>query len=133
MLADFGAISSWAANVDHSCLLDPGTDGAGAGTTRRVQVGRNTLVERITELQAPTVLGYIIEGLPRRLGRVANRWELCPAGQDRTEVRLTTTVDIADNPVARAAEHILCLTLARHSDVMLTGLAARMVEGGAAR
>ena len=64
VLADFGSISSWADNVDHSCLLSPATEGIAVGTTRRVQVGRNTLVERITEFDPPTTLAYDIEGLP---------------------------------------------------------------------
>ena len=49
VLADFGAPSSWADDVDHSCVLNHGPDGGPLGTTRRVQVGRNTFVERIVE------------------------------------------------------------------------------------
>ena len=51
VLADFGLLSSWARNVDHSCLLEHGDGGVGIGTSRRVQMGHNTLVERITELE----------------------------------------------------------------------------------
>lgn len=127
VLADFGSLSSWAANVDHSCLLEHGARGTGVGTSRRVQVGRDTLVERITEFSAPAVLAYDIEGLPRRLRRVMNRWTLTPAG-DSTHVTLTSTVEIAANPVAGIAEQALCRYLAKQSDVMLAGLAAR-VEG----
>ena len=126
VLADFGAISSWAGNVDHSCLLGHGADGTAPGTTRRVQVGRDTLVERITDVQPGTALAYDIEGLPRRLRRVANRWTLQPSPSGRTEVTLTTTVEIADNPVARIAEQAMCRFLAKQSDVMLTGLAQRV-------
>ncbi len=57
VLADFGAISSWAGNVDHSCLLSPAAQGVGVGTTRRVQVGRDTLVERITDFEPPRTPG----------------------------------------------------------------------------
>ena len=128
-LADFGALSSWAGNVDHSCLLEQGADGVSVGTSRRVQVGRNTLVERITELAAPAVLAYDIEGLPRRLRRVANRWTLTPAGGS-TEVTLTSTVDIGANPIAGIAEGAIGRYLARQSDVMLAGLAERL-EGSA--
>lgn len=127
VLADFGAISSWAGNVDHSCLLQHGDDPSAVGTTRRVQVGRDTLVERITDSTAPTTLRYEIEGLPRRLGRVANRWTVTPFG-DSAAVTLTSTVDIGGNPVARVAEKAVCHFLARQSDAMLTGLAQR-VEG----
>lgn len=128
-LADFGALSSWARNVDHSCLLEHGADGTAVGTSRRVQVGRDVLVERITESTAPTALAYDIEGLPRRLRRVQNRWTLKPAG-DSCDVTLTTTVEIAANPVAAVAERAMCRYLARQSDVMLAGLAARLEGAG---
>lgn len=127
VLADFGGLSSWAANVDHSCLLEHRTDASGVGTTRRVQVGRETLVERITEIDPPDVLAYAIEGLPRRVRRVANRWTLASHG-DSTEVTLTTTVEIGANPVAGITERALCRYMAKQSDTMLAGLAAR-VEG----
>ena len=126
VLADFGAISSWAPNVDHSCLLGHGTDCPALGTSRRVQVGRDTFVESITELRPDTALAYDIAGLPRRLRRVGNRWTLRPGPSGRTEVTLTSTVEIADNPVARIAERAMCRFLARQSDTMLTGLAQRV-------
>lgn len=125
VLADFGAISSWAPNVDHSCLLDHPASGP-VGSSRRVQVGRNTLVERITEYDAPVVLGYEIEGLPTRLRRVANRWELRPAGDGRTAVTLTGTVEIGANPLGRLAERVMCTVMGKQSDAMLAGLADRM-------
>jgi hypothetical protein len=62
VLADFGSISSWAANVDHSCVLEHGPTGTDVGTSRRIQVGRDTLVERITEFDQPVALAYTIEG-----------------------------------------------------------------------
>lgn len=125
LLADFGALSSWAPNVDHSCLLEHGPAGP-VGTSRRVQVGRNTLVERITDIEAPVSLGYRIEGLPRQLRRVVNRWELRPAGPDHTDVTLTGTVEIGANPLARLAERVMCRLMAKQSDSMLDGLADRM-------
>lgn len=127
VLADFGAISTWAGNVDHSCLLEHGSEGPAVGTSRRVQVGRDTLVERITEFTPPACLAYDIEGLPRRLHRVANRWALTPAAGD-TDVTVTSTVEIGGNPVAGLAERALCRFLSKQSDAMLAGLAAR-VEG----
>jgi uncharacterized protein YndB with AHSA1/START domain len=133
VLADFGALSSWAVNVDHSCMLEHRGAGPAVGTTRRVQVGRNTLVERITEFEVPDLLAYEIEGLPRLVGRMRNRWTLecfpgsLPAG-DSTAVTLTTTVDIGASPLAGAAEHVMCRIMARQSAAMLAGLAAR-VEG----
>lgn len=127
VLADFGSISSWAGNVDHSCVLEHGVDGSPVGMSRRVQVGRNTLVERITAFtppgsNGPSVLGYDIEGLPRRLRRLTNRWDVRPAGDGRTEVRVTSTVEIGDNLLARAVENVVCRAMAKQSEAMLTGL-----------
>lgn len=125
VLADFGALSTWADGVDHSCILNHGADGVSPGTTRRVQVGRNVLVERITEAAAPETLAYDIEGLPRRLRHVANRWTLRPAGA-ATVVTLTSTVEVGANPLARAAERIVCRVMAKQSDSMLAGLARHL-------
>jgi hypothetical protein len=127
VLVDFGALSSWADDVDHSCILNHGPDGALPGTTRRVQVGRNVLVERITQADQPmtadqpATLAYDIEGLPRRLRHVANRWTLRPSGP-ATVVTVTSTVDIGTNPLAREVERIVCRYMAKLSDSMLAGL-----------
>lgn len=130
LLADFGALSSWADNADHSCVLYRGLDGEPVGTARRVQIKRDVLVERITEFDPPRALGYDIDGLPRRLRRVANRWTLVPAAPDcqpdSTVVTLTSTVDIGPRPPQRLAERVLCRVLARQSDSMLAGLANRL-------
>ncbi|MCV7100716.1 SRPBCC family protein [Mycobacterium palustre] len=126
VLADFGSISSWADNVDHSCILSSGPGGGPVGTARRVQVKRDALVERITEFDPPRALAYHIEGLPRRLRRVSNRWSLAPAPGDAAAVTLTSTVEIGPSPTQRLAEHVLCRFLARQSDVMLAGLAHRL-------
>ncbi|WP_407666377.1 SRPBCC family protein [Mycobacterium pinniadriaticum] len=125
VLADFGALSAWADNVDHSCLLEHGADGPQVGTSRRVQVGRNTLVERITDVSPPRTLGYDIEGLPSRL-KVGNRWTLTPTANGRSEVAVTTTVNLGANPVAGLVERVLGRFLAKQSDAMLAGLAKRM-------
>ena len=128
VLADFGSLSTWARNVDHSCLLQHGADGVALGTSRRVQIGRHTLVERVTDCAPSTTLGYDIEGLTRRLRRVANRWTLEPTAEGFTAVTVTTTVEIGANPVARVAERALCRLMTKQSDVMLAGLSQR-VEG----
>ena len=125
VLADFGALSSWSANADHSCILNHGPDGGAMGTTRRVQIGRNTLVERIAEFDPPTALAYYIEGLPKQLRNVVNRWTLRPSGA-ATEVTLTSRVEIGTGPLARAAEWVVCRGMAKESDSMLAGLAKRM-------
>lgn len=126
VLADFGAISSWAGNVDHSCILFPGADGAAIGTARRVQVKRDALVERITEFDPPRALAYDVEGLPGRVRRMTNRWTLAPGPSGPTVVTLTSTVEIGDSPAQKLAERVLCRFLARQSDVMLAGLANRL-------
>ena len=126
VLADFGSISAWAPNADHSCILFSGPDGGAVGTARRIQVKRDTLVERIAEFTPPRVLAYDIEGLPKRLRRVTNRWTLVPAGPDTTDVTLTSVVEIGPRPGEKLAEHVLCRVVARQSDSMLAGLAQRM-------
>ena len=126
VLADFGALSSWARNVDHSCLLEHGDDGVGVGTSRRVQVGRNTLVERVTDVIPGSTLAYDIEGLPHRVRRVANNWALEPAAQGFTTVTLTSTVEIGNNPAAHIAERAVCRLMAKQSEAMLAGLAQRV-------
>ena len=126
VLADFGAIGSWAGNVDHSCILSSGVDGAAVGTTRRVQVKRDTLVERIIEFDPPHVLAYDIEGLPRLLRRVINRWTLAASAGDSSVVTLTSTVEIGPRPPQKLAERVVCRVMARLSDSMLAGLANRL-------
>lgn len=132
VLADFGSISGWADNVDHSCVLRAGRNGQPVGTARRVQVKRDALVERITEFEPPRALAYDIDGLPRRLRRVSNRWTLAPPGgaqAGETRVTLTSTVEIGPRPTHKLAERILCRLLARQSDAMLAGLANRLEDG----
>lgn len=125
VLADFGAISSWADIADHSCLLSPATQEIGVGTTRRVQVGRDTLVERITEFDPPHALAYDVEGLPRQLRRVNNRWTLRPAAGG-TVVTVTATIEIGQNRLQRLAEQAVTRFSAKQLDGMLAGLATRM-------
>jgi carbon monoxide dehydrogenase subunit G len=123
VLADFGAINSWVEKVDHSCILIDGNEPI--GTARRVQVGRDVLVERITEFDPARALACDIEGLPKRLRKVTNRWTLRPSGA-ATVVTLTTTVEIGPNPIQQVAQHVVCRVLARESDGMLAGLAKRV-------
>ena len=123
VLADFGSISSWADNVDHSCILNHGSEPI--GTTRRVQIGRNTLVEQITEFEPTRALAYDVEGLPKRLRRFNNRWSLRPADDGKTTVTLTSTVEIGSGPLRKLAERVVCRVQVRESDVMLAGLANR--------
>lgn len=125
VLADFGALSSWADDVDHSCVLEHGPDDRPIATARRVQVGRNTFVERIVEFDPETALAYDVAGLPPMLGRLRNRWTLAPAGADSTAVTLTSTVDIGSSAPQRFAERLIGRGLAKQSDALLAGLAKR--------
>jgi uncharacterized protein YndB with AHSA1/START domain len=128
VLADFGALSAWVGRVDHSSILVRGADGP-IGTTRRVQMGRQTLVERIVEFDPPRTLAYDIEGLPKRLRKVNNRWTLRPSGKS-TDVTLTSTVEIGSGRIQQLAERVMCRLMTRESDGMLTGLAKRLENSG---
>ena len=124
VLADFGSISSWADNVDHSCILTQGSEPI--GTTRRVQIGRNALVETITEFDTTRALAYDVQGLPKRVRRFNNRWSLRPVGYGRTVVTLTSTVEIGSGPMHKLVERAVCRVQVRQSDIMLAGLADRL-------
>jgi hypothetical protein len=126
VLADFGSLSSWAENAEHSCILFSGPDGGPVGTARRVQIKRDVLVERITEFDPPRALAYDIEGLPSRLRGVTNRWTLAASAGDATLVTLTSTVEIGLHLPQQLAERALCRFLARQSDSMLAGLSHRL-------
>jgi carbon monoxide dehydrogenase subunit G len=123
VLADFGSISSWAGNIDHSCVLVQGDEPF--GTTRRVQIGRNALVETITEFDARRAIAYEVDGLPRRVRRFTNRWSLRPS-DGGTVVTLTSTVEIGSGALRKLAERAVCRVQVRQSDIMLAGLAHRL-------
>jgi Polyketide cyclase / dehydrase and lipid transport len=124
VLADFGSISSWADNIDHSCILNQGSEPI--GTTRRVQIGRNALVETITEFDTTRALAYDVEGLPKHVRRFNNRWSLRPVAYGGTIVTLTSTVEIGSGPIRKLAERAVCRVQVRQSDIMLAGLANRL-------
>jgi len=124
VLADFGSISSWADNIDHSCILVQGDEPV--GTTRRVQIGRNALVETITEFDPLRVIAYDVDGLPKRVRRFTNRWSLRVSGKDATIVTLTSTVVIGSGAVNKLAERGARRVLIRQSDIMLADLARRL-------
>jgi hypothetical protein len=128
VLADFGSISSWADNIDHSCILNHGSNPV--GTTRRVQIGRNVLVERITEFDPTWTLAYDVEGLPKRVRRFNNRWTLRAAQNGTTVVTLTSTIEIGPRRMQTLAERAACRVQVRQSDVMLAGLAKRWEKAG---
>jgi uncharacterized protein YndB with AHSA1/START domain len=141
-LADFEAISAWADNVDHSCLLHPGGEVSpvGVGATRRVQVGRRTLVERVVVWDEPQRLAYQIEGLPPVVTSLQNEWRLQSvaagaggagaggAGAHHTRVTLATTVECGPRPPQKLVARLIARRMAGDSDTMLSGLAHSMKE-----
>jgi Polyketide cyclase / dehydrase and lipid transport len=126
VLADFGAVSSWADFVDHSCLLSPSAEDIGIGAYRRVQLGRDTLVERITDFDPPQTLSYDIDGLPRLVRHLRSSWTLRPIASGFTEVTLTSSVDIGSNPLQRLAERVFGRASVKQLDLLLAGLAKRV-------
>jgi carbon monoxide dehydrogenase subunit G len=121
VLADFDRIVEWAPSVDHSeAMTEPPF---GVGAARRVQVGRLTLVETVTDWEEPSTLAYTLEGLPPFAARATNRWTLEPAGPDRTTVTVTADVTPGPRPPMRVAAAIGSRVLARGNDRLLAGLA----------
>ena len=123
VLADFGAISVWAPNVDHSCL----TTGAGEGVdaTRRVQVGRNALLERIVRWEPGEQLAYVLEGLPPVVRSATNTWTLTGSG-DSTTATLASSIDTGPRPPQKAVGRVVGRTLGKASRQMLGGLKAHL-------
>ena len=127
-LADFGAIGRWAPNVAHSSLATARSEGV--GMTRRVQVGRNALLERVVEWEPGQRFAYRIEGLPPVIRSVTNTWYLESAGS-ATTVTLMTTVDAGPRPPQQLIARAVGLGLAKASRQMLTGLKTHLEEGTA--
>lgn len=127
-LADFGEISRWAPNVDHSCLTSDA--GERVGNVRRVQVGRNALLETVIEWVPETRLAYSIEGLPRVVRSVVNKWELDGQGQNTT-VTLRTSIDTGPRPPQQVIARIVGKVLTKASVQMLSGLKSHLEEGPA--
>lgn len=128
VLADFGAIGRWASNVEHSCLTTEQLDGIGA--VRRVQVGRNALLERIVDWEPGERLSYTIDGLPPIVRSVVNTWTLDGDGHSTT-VTLQTSVDSGPRPPQQVAARVFGKVMAKASVEMLAGLKAHL-EGAPA-
>lgn len=122
VLADFGAAAGWADGVDHCSLLRQTADPPGVGTARRVQVGRDTFIETITDFEVSRVLAYDIAGLPPSVS-ANNRWTLLPDSPTSTVVTLTSTVRASHGPLRRVGERVLAGIVARRSRALLTSLA----------
>ena len=125
VLADFGGISRWAPNVDHSCLTTEQDEGEGA--VRRVQVGRNALLERVVAWEPGRRLAYTIGGLPPFVRSVTNTWELAASGASTT-VTLTSRIDAGPRPPQQLIARVLGRVLARTSRQMLAGLTTDLEE-----
>ncbi len=130
VLAAFGEISRWVAEVDHSCLLRTVGDDreAGIGIVRRNQVGRLTVLERVTFWDEPEHLAYSIEGLPKVVRSATNEWTLEPVGRDATAVTIASTVDCGPRPPQEMVSRVVAARLAKTSGAMLDGLARHLTR-----
>jgi uncharacterized protein YndB with AHSA1/START domain len=122
-LAEFDAISDWAPDVDHSCLMTTQPDGVGA--TRRIQTARATIVETVTTWDPPGTLAYRITGLPPVLRDVTNTWRLTPSG-DSTTVSLVTSIDAGPRPPQQLIARLAAKRFAAASERMIDGLARHL-------
>ena len=123
VLAEFDKIAGWASNVDHSSFT---TNGAvGVGTVRRVQVGRNALLEEIREWEPNDRLVYSIDGLPPVVRSVTNTWQLNPI-EAGTEITLTSSIDAGPRPPQKVAARLFGRAMAKASATMLAGLAQHL-------
>jgi uncharacterized protein YndB with AHSA1/START domain len=120
LLADFAAISQWAPNVDHSCLMSDQTEGV--GMVRRIQTGRTTVVETVEHWEPGVALRYAITGLPPIIRSVTNAWSIEPDG-DATTATLTTEIDAGPRPPQQGIAKAVGRKLGQASDEMLAGLA----------
>lgn len=125
ILSDFASISSWAPNVDHSCLMSEQFEGI--GMVRRIQTGSLTVLETVTGWEPPAILSYSISGLPPVIKFAGNRWTL-ESTSDGTRVTLSTTVEAGLRPPQQAVARIAARRLAGESDKMLSGLATRLAR-----
>ena len=120
VLTDFGELARWVPMIQHSCLLSEQTDGV--GTVRRVQIARQTLVERVVTWDAPNELAYSIEGLPPIVGTARNTWRLRDTAGG-CAVTLTTEIDTGLNPVKLVIAKKVLERMTMASEFMLAGLA----------
>ena len=125
VLADFGGISRWGTGVDQSSLLSEGP--IGLGSTRRVQVGRNTLRETITTFEPGRALGYSLIGLPPVVREATNTWTLVPEGEG-TAITLTSEARTKGGPVLA---HVVIGRLGKAGKQLVDGLAEHLTGAGA--
>ena len=123
LLADFPAISEWAPNVDHSCLMTEQTEGV--GMVRRIQAGRTTLLERVLTWEPDETFSYALEGLPTVVKSASNTWTVL-ATADGSLVTLTSRVDAGPRPPQQLIAKVVGRKLGQASDEMIAGLIARL-------
>ena len=121
VLADFEHLADWAPGVSHSSAMTPVPPGVGA--TRRVQAGRVTLVETITEWVPDRALAYELGGLPPMTGAASNRWMLAANGSG-TDVTLTVRVEPRAKPLSKIAARLVSRRIAAANRELLAGLDA---------
>ena len=115
MLADFGSISSWADNVDHSCILNHGSEPRWhhpaspdrpqrpGGADHRVRPDVGARLRRRRPDQATAAVQQPLDAA---------------ASQDgKTVVTLTSTAEIGSGAMQKLAERALCRVQVRQSDV----------------
>ena len=118
VLSDFGEISIWARNVNHSCLLSHRQ--AGMGATRRIQTRNSSVTEHVTRWEELRRISYEIRGLPPVFKQVLNTWSLEPS---EIGVQLSLTIEII--PIRRPVTPIAglaCLAFGRINTGMLKDL-----------
>ncbi|MGI9613890.1 MAG: SRPBCC family protein [Acidimicrobiales bacterium] len=125
VLANFDSISTWADFVDHSSLLTEQTEGV--GTTRRIQMGRTTVVETVSAWEPGVTFSYEITGLPPVIKSVTTTWRLGASG-DATMVWIVTDVSTGPRPPQLAIAKGVARRLAKSSVQMLQGLNAHLLE-----
>lgn len=129
VLADFGEIARWAPNVDHSSLM---TDqGSRVGATRRVQVGRNVLLEEVVRWEPEVALAYELRGLPPVLHSVINEWTLGARGSS-TIVSLTTRIETGPRPPHKVVARVVGRMLGRAAVDLVGGLSSEVAARAAA-
>ena len=126
VLADFGAISSWAPNVDHSCLLTDQAAGSAPPVASRPAARRSSRRWQCGLL--PPSTGRVCcrirsPDCPGSIRSVTNTWHLSLRG-DATIVTLTSTVDAGPRPPQKGIARIVSRKLASASDEMIAGLTA---------
>ena len=124
VLARFDGIVDWAPKVSHSVFTTDQHEGVGTG--RRVQVGRQALIETVTIWEPERSLAYAITGLPPLVAGVTNRWDLNADVDGRTFVTMASVIDPGPGAKGKIGAQVLKVPLGQAADSMLDGLAAHL-------